>query len=125
MPTRERRRDPLLAIGLFKLAKAALLLAVAVGAQRGLRGDVQGMVKHWAAVLRVDPNDRFVNTIASRLTGIRPQQLEAIRLGLVAYGGLFAVEGIGLLRRKRWAEWLTVVSTALLLPVEVYEIHRR
>jgi uncharacterized membrane protein (DUF2068 family) len=31
------------------------------------------------------------------------------------------VEGGGLFYRKRWAEWLTVVATSLLVPLEVYE----
>jgi uncharacterized membrane protein (DUF2068 family) len=34
------------------------------------------------------------------------------------------VEGVGLLYRKRWAEWLTVVATSLLIPVELYELVR-
>ena len=35
------------------------------------------------------------------------------------------MEGIGLLLRRRWAEYLTVVATGLLLPLEVYEIARK
>ena len=31
-------------------------------------------------------------------------------------------EGVGLFYRKRWAEWLTVVATSLLVPIEVYEL---
>jgi uncharacterized membrane protein (DUF2068 family) len=34
-------------------------------------------------------------------------------------------EGIGLALRKRWAEYLTIISTASLLPLEVYEILKR
>jgi len=31
-------------------------------------------------------------------------------------------EGTGLSLRKRWAEYLTIVSTGLLIPVEIYEL---
>lgn len=34
------------------------------------------------------------------------------------------VEGGGLFYRKRWAEWLTVIATSLLIPLEVYELVR-
>ena len=51
--------------------------------------------------------------------------VEEISLGLVAYALLFAVEGVGLLARRRWAEWMTVVTTALLLPLELREVIRR
>ena len=32
------------------------------------------------------------------------------------------VEGVGLWMRKRWAEYLTIVATSLLIPLEVYEL---
>jgi uncharacterized membrane protein (DUF2068 family) len=35
---------------------------------------------------------------------------------------LEAVEGYGLLRRRRWGEYLTVVSTAVLVVPEVQEL---
>ena len=35
---------------------------------------------------------------------------------------LEGLEGIGLLMRRLWAEYLTVIATAILLPLEVYEI---
>jgi uncharacterized membrane protein (DUF2068 family) len=35
---------------------------------------------------------------------------------------LFSVEGIGLLTRKVWAEWLTIIITTSFIPLEVYEM---
>ena len=37
---------------------------------------------------------------------------------------LFFTEGTGLWLRKRWAEWMTVILTSTLVPVEIYEIWR-
>jgi uncharacterized membrane protein (DUF2068 family) len=34
------------------------------------------------------------------------------------------VEGTGLLLRKRWAEYLTVIATGSFVPMEIYEIFR-
>ena len=42
--------------------------------------------------------------------------------GALAYGTLELVEGVGLFYRQRWAEWLTVVATSLLIPLELYEL---
>jgi len=39
-----------------------------------------------------------------------------------AYAGLFLTEGTGLLFRQRWAEWLTIVATSSLMPIEAYEL---
>ena len=60
-----------------------------------------------------------------RLWAAQPK--EAVQLGIaaLAYAAVFLVEGVGLLFRKRWAEWLTVGVTASFVPVEVYEmVHR-
>jgi uncharacterized membrane protein (DUF2068 family) len=66
-----------------------------------------------------------MHSAIAKVSGVSPRKLEALSLGTLLYGGLFATEGVGLLLRKRWAEYLTVVSTALLLPLEVYELFHR
>ena len=45
-------------------------------------------------------------------------------MGTFLYAGLFATEGLGLLLRKRWAEYFTIVTTSGLIPLEVFEIAR-
>jgi len=40
------------------------------------------------------------------------------------YAVLYAVQGIGLIADRRWAEYLTIATTSLLLPVEFYELMR-
>ena len=52
--------------------------------------------------------------------------LTAVGIGLLAYGLLEGTEAVGLWFMKRWAEYLTFLSTSILLPLEIYEIiHRR
>jgi uncharacterized membrane protein (DUF2068 family) len=50
------------------------------------------------------------------------RKLKALSVGTFFYSGLFLTEGTGLALRKRWAEYLTIVSTASLLPIEIYEL---
>lgn len=38
--------------------------------------------------------------------------------------GLFLAEGTGLWLGKRWGEWLTVIITSSLVPIEVFEMYR-
>jgi len=117
-------RGALTAIAVFKLIKATLLVVVAVGAQRLLHRDIQTTIIHWARTVRVDPDDHILQKLLERVARIDPHQIKAISLGLFLYAGLFATEGVGLLLKKRWAEYLTVISTALLLPVEIVEVVR-
>jgi Predicted membrane protein (DUF2127) len=49
-------------IALFKLLKAALLIAVGVGALKLLHKDVASAVEHWVELLRLDPNNHCIDT---------------------------------------------------------------
>jgi uncharacterized membrane protein (DUF2068 family) len=44
---------------------------------------------------------------------------------LLAYGAVEGIEAVGLWYQRRWAEYLTFLVTASLLPLEVYEIASR
>jgi uncharacterized membrane protein (DUF2068 family) len=57
-----------------------------------------------------------------RLFSLRTGTLQEVGIALLAYAALEGVEAIGLWFAQRWAEYLTFLSTTLLLPLEVYEI---
>ncbi|WP_328535773.1 DUF2127 domain-containing protein [Streptomyces sp. NBC_00344] len=54
--------------------------------------------------------------------GYKHSTLVLVAVLLVVYALIEIVEGVGLWRAKRWAEYLTVVATAVFLPLEVYEL---
>lgn len=114
----------LVLIGVFKLVKSLLLIVVGIGAIKFLHKDVANTVLHWIEVLRVDPDNRLVHGILVRIFRLTPHQLKELSLGTFLYAGLFATEGMGLLLRKRWAEYFTIVTTGGLIPLEIFEITR-
>jgi uncharacterized membrane protein (DUF2068 family) len=61
-----------------------------------------------------------------RLFSLRSGTLREVGIALLAFGLLEGIEAVGLWYTKRWAEYLTFSATAILLPLEVYEIiHHR
>jgi len=111
-------------IAVFKFFKAATLIALSVGAFRLLHQDIGEKVEHWVKALRLDPGNHYVVMALSRAANVSPGQITKIGLAGLLYAGLFLVEGTGLWLQKRWGEWVTVVLTSTLVPVEVYEIYR-
>lgn len=109
-------------IGIFKLTKAISLLIIGFGLLRLLHRDVASVTEHWIEVLRVDPDNRFIHRALVRIFNITPKQLKELSIGTFVYAGIFLTEGIGLLKRKHWAEYMTLISTGLFIPLEVYEI---
>ena len=112
----------LLLIGLFKLLKGLLLVAVGVGALKLLHKDVAAVVDHWVELLRVDPDNRFIHRLLLKVVHVSPRQLKELSVGTFFYASLLLTEGVGLLMRRRWAEYFTVITTAVFIPLEVYEL---
>jgi uncharacterized membrane protein (DUF2068 family) len=111
-------------IAVFKFVKAALLIALGIGAFKLLHKDIAGIFEHWIEALKLDPGERFLDLALAKASSVRPEQIKKIGLGSFVYAGLFLAEGTGLWLRKLWGEWLTVIITSSLVPVEIYEIHR-
>jgi len=65
---------------------------------------------------------RFLERELSDLADLRPGALWVLIGVSLAYATLEAVEAVFLWRGRRWAEYLTVVATAGLLPLELWEL---
>ncbi len=126
MPAKKRSQShggaALFLIAIFKFVKGALLLALAFGALSLLHKDVASEVQHWLDQLRIDPDNQFIGALLSKLELVHTKELKELSALGTGYAALFLTEGTGLLFRKRWAEWLTIVATGSLLPIEVYEL---
>lgn len=100
-PTHRNSDRVILAIAVFKLVKAAALIAAGIGLIEALKG-------------RIDLS-RFTNALT-------PVRLRLASVASFVYAALFLTEGTGLLLHKYWAEWFTVIATGSLIPFEIYEI---
>jgi uncharacterized membrane protein (DUF2068 family) len=128
-PTTPHRSEPdawvLRLIGAFRLFKAVLLIIVGVGAMHFRNIDLPGTVLNWLEYLHINPEQRFAQKLLFHITGITPKRLAELGVVALLYAALFSVEGVGLLMARRWAEWVSVISTSLLIPLELYETVRR
>ncbi len=111
-------------IGAYKLLECAVLIAAGIGAIRLLHRDVQAVALHWVHVLRVDPDNHYIHQMLARALSVSPKQLKELSAGTFIYAALRFAEGIGLVLRKKWGEYLTIVVTGLFIPLEIYEIFR-
>ena len=112
-------------IALFKLLKALLLIGVGFGALRLIHADVSALATSWADRLNIDPQNRYLGAILSRLVAADPRTFAAIAAGSFVYAAVFITEGVGLWFRRRWAEYFTIIVTSSLIPLELYEVWKR
>ena len=126
MPGKKRSHSrghrALLLIGLFKFIKGLLLLVPAFGALSLLHKKVASEVEHWLDQLRIDPDNRFIGAIVTKLQRVHTKELKELSALGAGYSALFLTEGTGLLFRQRWAQWLTIVATSSLMPLELDQL---
>jgi uncharacterized membrane protein (DUF2068 family) len=111
-------------IALFKLLKAALLIAVGIGALRLVHSDVVSFVEKWVARLGLDPGSRYVGRFILKAAALTPNKIKELATGSFIYAALFLTEGVGLWLVKRWAVWFSIIITTSLLPFEIHGIYR-
>ncbi len=108
-----------------RVGKALVLIALGIGL---LVAGRQGWLTQWAVSaqqqLNLDTDETIIEQVFFRLLvliGNFPH-MTLLAIGAFAYALLEGTEGIGLAMRRRWAEYLTVIATSVLIPFEAYEV---
>jgi uncharacterized membrane protein (DUF2068 family) len=112
-------------IAFFKLLKATLLAVAAVGALGLLNHHSATNFASWATALAADHHYRLLHTLVTHVVDVDEGTLRLLSVGSFFYALLFYTEGFGLFFEKPWAEYLTILTTAGLIPFELFELHHR
>jgi uncharacterized membrane protein (DUF2068 family) len=116
-------------IAVFKFVKAAVLIAGGLAALGLLGPGRSAWVHHWLEGLALSPGRHLAARLAERalelLGAVGPHRRHALAVGAFLYAIVFLVEGVGLARARRWAEYLTVAVTISFLPIEAVALWYR
>lgn len=112
-------------IGILKLFSATLLLTLAFGIFHMLDKELGSVLEHYVRRLHLDTDHKWITQLLAKASGVSARQLIQAGTVTLIYSMLYAIEGIGLLMMKQWAEYLTVIVTGLLIPLEIYEVIRK
>ena len=121
----EPRLGVLRIIAIYKLVKVLLLLALAYGEVRLHDASLAAKLLTWASARPLGLERQVVTQLLTWFSGISVSGIHTLRLVTLCYAAVFAIEGIGLWMRKRWAEWMTTIITASLIPFELWELFYR
>jgi hypothetical protein len=118
----ERHDELVVWIGVFKLTKTAALTAAGLAGLLARPEHLAARAGGAVAWLGGLPGRDTLQRTVGKLWSLDNKSGKLLALGALAYAAVFAVEGVGLVLRKRWAEWLTVVVTGSFIPLEIYEM---
>lgn len=108
-----------------KLFIGVLFLSLSVGLLGLIDKDLVLIGRQVVAMLNLDTDNAYITLALEKLGVVDNTILVGLSVGGFAYALLNLAEAYGLHRRLRWAEWLTVFATGLLIPFEVYEVWHR
>jgi uncharacterized membrane protein (DUF2068 family) len=124
----QTRREQTLTIHLISLEKtlkAIVLIVVGLKLLTLVDQDVHAWASDFVTRHGIDVGNRFVHAALQRLVGVSNGQIVTFGVVALLYSAVLLIEATGLWMQKRWAEYLTAISTALLLPLELYEMYER
>jgi uncharacterized membrane protein (DUF2068 family) len=102
-----------------------LFLSLSIGVLGLIDKDLVVIGRGLVAALNLDTDNAYITLALEKLGLVNNKILVGMSLGGFAYSLLNLAEAYGLHKRLRWAEWLTVLATGLLIPFEIYEVWHR
>jgi hypothetical protein len=123
----ERRVRYLKLIGLFKIGKGALLLALGVSLLfLNTRTRWMEALSSWTADEILLEHSRGVAWLLHRLQAVLADgTVRATGFLALFYAAVLFTEGIGVYMEQRWAELLMIFATAALIPIEARHLLHR
>ncbi len=94
------------------------------GIQSGVRRFLDTLTKTEAQTGRAT-NHSILAREGTRVLHLNTRTLEVLILTAAVYAVIEGVEAVGLWLEKRWAEYLTALATAGLLPLEIHELTKK
>src|SRR3989475_4198195 len=124
MMTKQHHTGIVLIAGL-KVLKGLLRLIVGVGLLKRVHADIATLFSHLLESLHLNADSRILHSLVLKGDALQPHNLFMMSLVSMVYAALLLTEGVGLWFEFSWAAYLTVISTSLLLPFELYEVIER
>jgi uncharacterized membrane protein (DUF2068 family) len=121
----DRELKALRAVASLELAKGLIVMLAGFGVLSLRHHDVWGVADSLLYLLHINPDRHFARLFLDWADKVTDTRLLIIAVMAMAYSLLRFVEAYGLWRERAWAEWLALVSGALYVPFEVWDLVRK
>jgi uncharacterized membrane protein (DUF2068 family) len=119
-----RQRQVLKAVAAFEFFKGIFVMVMGFCALALVHKDVWLYAESLLALFHINTDRRSAQLFLDFADNVTDARLWAAARIAFAYAALRFTEAYGLWRCRTWAEWVALVSGALLLPLEVRELFR-
>ena len=119
-----RQRRVLRAVAGFEFFKGSFVVLMGLCALALVHRDVWLYAESLLALLHISTDRRSTQMFLDFADRVTDARLWAAARIAFAYAALRFIEAYGLWKGRTWAEWVALVSGALLLPLEIRELMR-
>lgn len=113
------------AIALFEALKGLVALVFSFILISLRHRDLNQVAGELISTLHLNPQGWLAAKISGFVSGLTPAYIEIFFVAILSYALLRFVESYGLWRLKPWAQWLGIISGAIYIPIELYDIFVR
>ncbi|HWZ46498.1 MAG TPA: DUF2127 domain-containing protein [Candidatus Saccharimonadales bacterium] len=112
-------------IAIFEAGKGLLALAGGFWLFSLRHKDLQLVAEHILETLHINPDHNFYRAFMRGAGHVTTRTLWLMVSGVLVYVAIRFIEAIGLWLAREWAEWFALLSSAMYMPWEIYELVRR
>jgi uncharacterized membrane protein (DUF2068 family) len=109
-------------VALLEAAKGAVVITAGFGLMALIHRDVQAVAEDVVRHLHINPAQHFPHIFLDAAAAASDARLWAMAMAAMLYAIVRFAEAYGLWREQTWAEWFGIISGALYLPLEIYEL---
>ncbi|MEI6757061.1 MAG: DUF2127 domain-containing protein [Chlorobium sp.] len=110
------------ALAVFKAFKGFLVLFAGLALFSLIHQDIQLFTEQMFCHLHLNPAKHIPKLLLEATGNLTDRRIVLLALLAVLYSSIRLIEAYGLWFEKRWAEWITLVSGTVYLPIELYEL---
>lgn len=109
---------------IFEAVKGILVLLVGFGLLTYVHKDLHHAAVELVRHFHLNPASRYPHVFIELSARVHDTGLWAMAAAAFIYAAIRIAEGVGLWRDRRWAEWFGILSGAIYIPLEIFELSR-
>ncbi|WP_023603074.1 DUF2127 domain-containing protein [Aliivibrio logei] len=110
------------AVAILEASKGIVSLLVAFGIHALAGHNLRNLAELIVSRLHLNPANHLSSVFIDAASGLTEAKIMVFTIGAMVYSMIRFVEAYGLWRSQVWTEWFALVSGAIYIPFELYEI---
>lgn len=111
-------------VAMFEAAKGIIVLLAGFGVLSFIHKDLHLAAMQLVRVLHFNPAKHYPSIFIDAADRVTDLQLWMLALSALVYSAVRLAEAYGLWKQLLWAEWFGLLSGAMYIPIEVFEVSR-